>query len=162
MAVTRQVHSVKMGYNIAHKGFALIEVMIAIIIVVIISTIAPVSSHGHIEFSKTSNAIHQIAHVGTILDNYNLINKHYPDSLIDIGMDDLLDLWNNPYQYNIIKDPYTDISRKDHHISTLNTEYDLYSMGKDGASVPPLTAKASRDDVIRANNGSCVGPAADY
>ncbi|MCP5251868.1 MAG: hypothetical protein H6939_09135 [Burkholderiales bacterium] len=44
----------------------------------------------------------------------------------------------------------------------INSDYDLYSMGKDGASVSPLTAKASRDDIIRANNGRFIGRAADY
>jgi general secretion pathway protein G len=44
----------------------------------------------------------------------------------------------------------------------LNSDYDLYSMGEDGESVPPLTAKQSRDDIIRANNGGFIGLAADY
>jgi general secretion pathway protein G len=35
-------------------------------------------------------------------------------------------------------------------------------MGKDGASVSPLTARASRDDIVRANNGAFVGLASDY
>jgi len=52
--------------------------------------------------------------------------------------------------------------RKDHNLVPLNTDYDLYSMGPDGNSVGPLTAKASRDDIIRANNGSYIGPAANY
>ncbi|MCG6963484.1 MAG: prepilin-type cleavage/methylation domain-containing protein, partial [Acidobacteria bacterium] len=37
-----------------------------------------------------------------------------------------------------------------------------YSMGPDGKSQPPLTAKASRDDIVRAGNGSFVGVAIDY
>jgi general secretion pathway protein G len=35
-------------------------------------------------------------------------------------------------------------------------------MGKDGISSAPLTAKASADDVIRANNGGFIGLAARY
>jgi general secretion pathway protein G len=35
-------------------------------------------------------------------------------------------------------------------------------MGKDGASVSPLTAKASRDDIVRANNGGFIGLAEDF
>jgi general secretion pathway protein G len=35
-------------------------------------------------------------------------------------------------------------------------------MGPDGASVGPLTASASRDDIVRANNGRFVGTAASY
>ena len=44
----------------------------------------------------------------------------------------------------------------------LNSTYDLYSMGKDGQSQSPLTAKASLDDVIRANDGGFIGLAAHY
>lgn len=52
--------------------------------------------------------------------------------------------------------------RKDKSLHPLNTDYDLYSMGPDGRSVSPLTAKASRDDIIRANNGGFIGVAEDY
>ena len=35
-------------------------------------------------------------------------------------------------------------------------------MGEDGSSVPPLTAAASKDDIIRANDGKWVGKGEDY
>ncbi len=35
-------------------------------------------------------------------------------------------------------------------------------MGPDGKSVAPLTAKASRDDIVRANDGKFIGEASDY
>ncbi len=44
----------------------------------------------------------------------------------------------------------------------INSDYDLWSSGKDGASSPPLTAKPSRDDIVRANNGRFVGLASDF
>jgi len=77
-------------------------------------------------------------------------------------LDDLLDPWENPYQYNIAEDPCAEMSRKDHNISTLNTDYDLYSMGKDGTSVSLLSSETSHDDVIRANNGNYIGLATEY
>jgi general secretion pathway protein G len=49
--------------------------------------------------------------------------------------------------------------RKDRFLVPINTYYDLYSMGPDGQSQPPLTARVSRDDVIRANDGQYFGPA---
>ena len=52
--------------------------------------------------------------------------------------------------------------RKDKNLVPVNTDYDLYSMGEDGRSVGPFTAKASRDDIVRANDGGFVGLAADY
>jgi len=44
----------------------------------------------------------------------------------------------------------------------INSDYDLYSKGPDGLSLKPLTAAPSRDDIVRANNGSFIGIAADY
>ena len=44
----------------------------------------------------------------------------------------------------------------------INSDFDLYSMGPDGESSPPLTAKSSRDDIVRANNGNFIGTAQGY
>ncbi len=52
--------------------------------------------------------------------------------------------------------------RKDRFLVPINTDFDLYSMGRDGKSTPPLTAAASRDDIIRANGGAYIGPAKGY
>ena len=53
-------------------------------------------------------------------------------------------------------------ARKDKFLVPLNSLYDLYSLGKDGESVPPLAAKASWDDIIMANDGGFVGLAKDF
>ena len=53
-------------------------------------------------------------------------------------------------------------ARKDHFLHPINTDFDLYSMGPDGKSTAPLTAKISQDDIIRANDGGFVGLAAHY
>lgn len=52
--------------------------------------------------------------------------------------------------------------RKDRFLVPLNSDYDLYSMGPDGDSKPPLTAAASRDDILRAADGAYVGVASDF
>jgi general secretion pathway protein G len=85
-----------------------------------------------------------------------------PPSLASIRMDEMLDPWGNPYQY--INHSLTPKGqwRKDRFIVPINSDYDLYSMGPDGQSVAPLTAKASQDDIIRANDGAYVGPASNY
>jgi general secretion pathway protein G len=35
-------------------------------------------------------------------------------------------------------------------------------VGKDGQSAPPVNAKVSEDDIIRANNGGFIGLAKNY
>ena len=52
--------------------------------------------------------------------------------------------------------------RKDRNMVPVNSDFDLYSKGKDGKSSTPFTAKTSRDDIVRANNGRYVGPVSDY
>lgn len=80
--------------------------------------------------------------------------------------DQIRDPWGNPYQYLNLSDPNikgaTGKARKDHNLVPINSDFDLYSMGKDGKSVSPLTAAASRDDIVRANNGRFIGPASKY
>ena len=53
-------------------------------------------------------------------------------------------------------------ARKDRFLHPLNSTYDLYSVGKDGKTVAALTAKASKDDIIRANDGGFIGLAVKY
>jgi len=57
---------------------------------------------------------------------------------------------------------YLGSARKDHFLVPLNSDYDLYSVGKDGKSRAPLSAPDSADDVIRANDGAYIGLAAHY
>ena len=57
---------------------------------------------------------------------------------------------------------YIGEARKDHFLVPLNSDYDLYSVGKDGESRAPLSVPVSADDVIRANDGAYIGLAANY
>ena len=86
----------------------------------------------------------------------------FPDSLADLGPVPV-DPWGNPYRYlNIANVSGVGPLRKDHNLVPLNSDFDLYSMGEDGASSPSLTAANSRDDILRGNNGGFVGTATDY
>lgn len=53
-------------------------------------------------------------------------------------------------------------ARKDRFLVPINCDYDLYSMGPDGETTAPLTARKSRDDIIRAGDGAFVGPASEF
>jgi general secretion pathway protein G len=75
----------------------------------------------------------------------------------------LMDPWGNPYQYlNLTGGAPPGQARKDKFLVPINSTFDLYSMGPDGESQPPLTAEASRDDIIRANDGGYLGRASEY
>lgn len=49
------------------------------------------------------------------------------------------------------------LTRKDRFMVIVDTDYDLYSLGGDGASAPPFTNADARDDIVRANDGGFVG-----
>jgi general secretion pathway protein G len=44
----------------------------------------------------------------------------------------------------------------------LNSAFDLYSAGPDGESRAPLTARASRDDIICGRDGGFIGRASEF
>ena len=75
-----------------------------------------------------------------------------------------VDPWGRPYAYLNIAAAGGGVGgfRKDKNLNPLNTDFDLYSSGKDGASSGPLSAQDSRDDIVRANNGSFIGKGEDY
>ena len=78
-------------------------------------------------------------------------------------MDGKLDPWGRPYEYLLMASEKGKKGfRKDKNLHPLNSDYDLYSCGRDGKSIPPLTAQQSRDDIVRANNGGFVGLATNY
>ena len=54
------------------------------------------------------------------------------------------------------------LPRKDRFLVPINSDYDLYSVGRDGESVAPLTAAKSHDDIVRAANGAYVGLAENF
>ena len=39
----------------------------------------------------------------------------------------------------------------------INSSFDLYSMGKDGETRPPLDNPRSKDDIVRAKDGGFIG-----
>jgi general secretion pathway protein G len=76
--------------------------------------------------------------------SFKLERDRIPTDLAEIGLQGMLDPYGNPYQYqpstyidkkgNEKKSPQ---ARKDHNLVPVNTDFDLYSMGKDGDIKPP-------------------------
>jgi general secretion pathway protein G len=139
----------------------MVEILAASVVAGILATIAVVKYRDHQEKVKTSSAILQLQGL-----NFQIAAMDpLPNSLADIGKGDLKDPWGNPYEYLKFDlsgggDPPG--ARKDRNLHPLNSYFDLYSKGPDGGSSLPLTAGASRDDIIVANDGKYVGIAQGY
>jgi general secretion pathway protein G len=144
-------------------GFTLIELLLVLALITTLAAIGiPIYFHS-VEKAKQSRAIGDINAISTALVTYFFQNGAYPDSLAAVGFDTLKDPWGSVYQYLAIDTAKGNGKlRKDKNLVPLNTDFDLYSMGPDGDSSTPLTAKNSRDDIVRANNGAFVGLASDY
>jgi general secretion pathway protein G len=144
-------------------GFTLVELLIVMAIIMTVSAIAVPNLQAALDDARLARAVADIRTLETEIEQYQIINGQLPNSLADIGRDTLLDPWGNPYQYlNFATVKGKGKMRKDRFLVPINSDYDLYSMGKDGESVPPLTAKQSQDDIIRANDGSYLGLASEY
>lgn len=143
-------------------GFTLIEVMVSTCIIGLLAAIATPLYVGYLEKARVVVAVSDMKSIEAAIFNFVSNNDALPDTLAQVGMDDLLDPWGNPYAY--LRIDGGDVKgklRKDHFMVPVNTDFDLYSMGKDGASVSPFTAKASQDDIVRAYNGGYYGKVSD-
>ncbi len=135
-------------------------------VVVIIGLLAKVGSQnywGYLERVKVAKAIGDIKALQTDIDSFENENNRLPINLAEIGRTTLLDPWGNAYEYL----PFpggnpTGQARKDRSLVPINSTYDLYSKGPDGASSGPLTAGISRDDIVRANDGGFIGSAVNF
>ncbi len=148
------------------NGLTLIELLITISIVATLAGIAAPIFGTYIDKARSQKAVADIRttlQAGITL--YEFSNNMLPVSLADINRGGILDPWGRTYEYlnfAAAGPNWKGMARKEMAQVPLNTDYDLYSMGKDGRSSTPLTANMSRDDVIRANNGGYIGLASDY
>ena len=113
------------------------------------------------ERAYVARAIGDIKALSQNIGDYQIQNGSLPAALSDVGSS-IVDPWGHPYQYLPITGKGMGGFRKDRFLVPINTDYDLYSMGADGASVGPLTAAPSRDDIVRANDGGFVGLASEF
>ncbi len=138
-------------------GFTLVELVLAMTILGTLASMAVPRWQQAIDKAKVARAIGDIKAIQTDIDG----NDPLPASLADVGRDGMLDPWGNPYVYTY-HGGNRGIAKKDRFQVPLNSEYDLYSKGKDGETTSAITAAVSRDDIIRANDSGFVGLAINY
>jgi general secretion pathway protein G len=144
-------------------GFTLVEIGIALGLIAVLTALAVPLYGGWQDRIKVKRAQDDIIAMSMVIDTFLQDNGRLPNDLAEVGRAGITDPWGKGYQYvDLTSVSGNGKARKDGSLVPLNTDYDLYSMGPDGASAAPLTAKASRDDILRANNGRFVGPADKY
>lgn len=150
-------------------GFTLVEIAIVVTLVGLLAGLSITSYLGYVEKARVVRTVAEIEGMSRVLDGIvSDANDTLPDSLAETGLGAPVDPWGNPYRYLRIvlpggtSPPTISLARKDAFLVPINSDYDLYSLGADGKSKPPLQYPESRDDVIRANDGGYVGLASRY
>jgi general secretion pathway protein G len=142
---------------------SIIELMLTVLIVMILVGIAIAGYSNYRERIRVSQAITDIAAMSVQIKHYMLDNSGPPPSLAAIGLGSKLDPWGRPYFYlDLTAQSGKGKSRRDKQLNPLNTDFDLYSAGRDGLTQTQLTAHNSRDDIIRARDGKFIGLASDF
>jgi general secretion pathway protein G len=165
--VARRNTSGRLGGRRPHRrrrAFTLIELLAVLVIAGLLMAIGFAKLRDAVERAKEVKAISDLKAMSVALNEAETL----PTSLAAIGWGGRLDPWGRPYVYAPFPPPKGKGNappagaRKDRFLVPINSRYDLYSVGKDGGSAAPLTAKASRDDIIVANDGGFIGRASKF
>ncbi len=143
----------------------LVELMIVVALVALLASIAVPQYDAYVQRARLSKAIGDIGIISLKIEQFRLrSDDRVPDTLAELGEPVPLDPWGRPYEFLNIAGGRRGVGglRKDGKLNPLNSDFDLYSRGRDGESRGPLSAKASRDDIVRANNGAYIGLGEDY
>lgn len=144
----------------SERGMTLIELLAVMAIIGMLSALAIPKYQDIVEKARIARAIGDIEAIQTDL----MTSDTLPDDLGVIGRATMLDPWGRPYVYNKFP-PNRNVpqgARRDRFLVPINSEFDLYSVGKDGNSNPPLQSGPSRDDVVRGNDGGFIGLATKF
>ncbi len=155
------------------RGFTLVELLLVVAIMMTLVAIAIPSLTGLLDAVRIARAVGDVRALHAEIAMHVLFNGSLPDTLAELGRADLLDPWRNPYVYLDFGTAKEDDKwggtkegtaepRKDRFLVPLNSDYDLYSKGKDGESDIDLRAQKSWDDIVRANDGAYIGLASQY
>lgn len=137
--------------------------MLALAIVGVLAVIGSAAYDRYAEKARVYQAAIDIGGLAVQIKQFETDNGALPDTLAEIGAAGRLDPWKNPYLYtNLSTKKGKGAARKDHKMNPINSDFDLFSMGKDGAYKSQVSHKLSLDDVIRANDGKFIGLAKDF
>jgi general secretion pathway protein G len=158
-------------------GFTLVELLVVIAILGIL-TFMGMSAYAHfIDRARNTRAIAEIRLLDKEIIGFLNSNDRLPDGLAEIGRENMRDPWKSFYKYIKFEtaanaeETWRTKGKESKgkgkgkgldKTTAVNSDYDLYSLGKDRMSAPALEDEASKDDIIRAAGGSYLGLASEY
>ena len=146
-------------------GFSLTELLIAVTILGALIAIALPMFNSYKDQQNVSLAINDLRLIDNQIKSYKMSNEQLPDTLSQVPQSDRKDPWGLLYQYLKIEGQEKVVKgdmRRDKSTNPINSDFDLYSKGLDGATSTQLNSKTGQDDVVRANDGQYFGLASKY
>lgn len=147
----------------SRRGWTLVEAVIAIALMGVLAAIVMPYLIGKLRQARTIRVMSDLRAIEVDLESFQAEHGSLPDDLTGVGREGKLDPWGYGYRYYPFKGSnWKNLARKDRFLVPINSTYDLYSIGPDGATKTPLQHELSWDDIIRANNGEYLGRASDF
>ncbi|MGE0639641.1 MAG: prepilin-type cleavage/methylation domain-containing protein [Thermoanaerobaculia bacterium] len=144
-------------------GFTLVELLLIIALISIIAALGIPSLLQVIERVKIQRAIADLRAIEFEIQNFENLYTRLPAEMEEAMPHAPLDPWGHPYVYFKYGGPgWRGKARKDRFLVPINSSFDLYSVGRDGKSRPPLQNPVSHDDIVRANDGAFYGLGRDF
>jgi len=140
----------------------MIEMLFVMIIIGTVTTIVTPRLAGLLVKGREAGALGELKSIHTEILNYVVEHDSYPPSLAVIGMGGVRDPWGQPYVYEDFGGAIPGHARLDQFSVPLNTEFDLYSVGEDGATSQSILGPAGQDDILIGDDGGFIGRGTRY
>jgi general secretion pathway protein G len=141
-------------------GFTLVELLVCVVILGVLATMVVPAFSSLVNNAKISRCKSELRNLEKDVIAYFIDRGVMPNDLTVINRGTLRDPWGHLYQYANFANG--DPPRLNQFLLNLNSEFDLFSVGKDGLSQQNITDANSLDDIVRAGDGGWVGLAENY
>ena len=148
------------------NGFTLIELVVAIgVIAALLGIAVPMYAKYRLQ-AQIAQSESDLRALDLAIQIYQRENGSLPTNLSNlVGVPNKTDPWGKPYDYLKIDNNVFVVllyAKKDFFEIPINKDYDLYSRGADGATIPVVFYGVGKDDIIRASSGGFFGLASNY
>ncbi len=144
------------------RAFTLVELMLVVVALALLTTMSMSSYQKFTDRARNAQAASDIREIDAMITRFYTQNSRYPANLGEIAVSKK-DPWKRDYMYvDFSKLDDDSTKRKDGNLQPINSDYDLFSKGKDGATIKKINIAPGADDIVRGRNGNYVGLGKDY
>jgi general secretion pathway protein G len=127
----------------------------------VLAAIAVPGFQVYLERARETRAVAELGELEIAISEFAAATTgQLPANLAAVGYGGVTDPWGGNWVY--VNLTLGGAPRTDQDGTQVNTTYDLYSNGADGATALSLVNADSDDDIIRASDGGFMGVVADY